>query len=79
VSEFQTRIAPSVCARAKHSPGDRRCSHEIEFSFLNGNLMVPAGPLFIFNWTISFSSMSSSDDLDVGIAGRDGGVPRFPG
>jgi hypothetical protein len=25
------------------------CSHKIEFSFLNGNLVVPAGPLFIFN------------------------------
>jgi hypothetical protein len=26
-----------------------KCSHKIEFSFLNGNLMVPAGPSTIFN------------------------------
>jgi len=25
------------------------CPHKTEFSFLNGNLMVPAGQLFIFN------------------------------
>jgi hypothetical protein len=27
----------------------RPVSHKIEFSFLNGNLMVPASQLFIFN------------------------------
>jgi hypothetical protein len=26
------------------------CSHKIEFSFLNANLMVPASPLSIFNY-----------------------------
>src|SRR2546430_13159097 len=35
--------------RSAHSAHDRHCADKIEFNFLNGNLMVPAGPLFIFN------------------------------
>jgi hypothetical protein len=33
------------CARI----GRSFCSHKIKFSFLNGNLMVPAGHLIIFD------------------------------
>lgn len=33
--------------------GCQTCSHKMEFSFLNGNLVVPASQLFIFDGEIS--------------------------
>jgi len=37
------------------------CSDKIEFSFLNGNLMVRAGPPTIFNSAVMFVEANSID------------------
>jgi hypothetical protein len=41
--------------------GSPNCSHKIEFSFLNGNLMVSAGPSTIFNLTVMLVEANSTD------------------
>jgi hypothetical protein len=41
--------------------GSPNCSHKIEFSFLNGNLMVLAGPSTIFNLTVMLVEANSTD------------------
>jgi hypothetical protein len=41
--------------------GSPNCSHKIEFSFLNSNLMVSAGPSTIFNLTVMLVEANSTD------------------